>query len=401
MTPFLPGSTIGILGGGQLGRMMILEGRKLGYNFAVIDPDPNCPAAAICDIMIASPFTDKLALEQLSRVSDVVTYEFEGVPLSSVHWLERHSRIFPRSRVLEVCQNRALEKTFLRENGFPHVPFVEVNNGRDLCKGLESFGFPSVLKSAFWGYDGKGQMKITEGVEDFDELFDKAGHSSAILEKWIEYELECSVIVARSTNGEEALFPVAENHHHNHILDYSVVPARLPKSILAKAREIALQIARRLDVIGLLSVEFFVTADGEILVNEMAPRPHNSGHYTMDSCDTCQFEQAIRSVCGLPLGKPDLRNAVVMKNLMGDHWNGETEPDWGRLLAVDPGVKLHLYQKQSARKGRKMGHINCVAETPHAALHLAEAVNACLLREDDTSEKPELNESLLEQATLS
>jgi 5-(carboxyamino)imidazole ribonucleotide synthase len=297
---------------------------------------------------------------------DVVSFEFENIPLSAIEEVAQRTLVRPRGEVLHICQNREREKNFLRSRGFPCAPFAVVDSAAALAGALGEIGTPAVLKTADFGYDGKGQVKLTGG-EDPAAVWAGFGAPRGVLEGWIAFEAELSVIVARGADGTVVAFPAAENIHRNHILDLSIVPARFDPEILAEAAAIAGRLAAALDVVGLLAVEFFLTADRRLLVNELAPRPHNSGHYTFDACVTSQFEQQLRAVCGLPLGAPDLLTPVVMWNLLGHLWQ-HGEPDWSVVLA-EPRAKLHLYGKSDARPGRKMGHV-CVLAPVSEALEI-------------------------------
>jgi 5-(carboxyamino)imidazole ribonucleotide synthase len=303
---------------------------------------------------------------------DVVTFEFENIPRSAIEVAERVCPVHPRGEVLHICQNREREKTFLRERGFPHAPFIVVDSEKSLAAAVREIGMPSVLKTADFGYDGKGQFKL-EGRVDCPDIWKKFGSPRGVLEKWIPFQTELSVVVARGRDGKAVAFQPSENIHRNHILDLSIVPARFAPEICERAVEVASAIACALDITGLLAVEFFLTCEGELMVNELAPRPHNSGHFTFDACATSQFEQQLRAVCGLPLGSPDLFAPVVMWNLLGDLWkNGE--PDW-RVVLAEPRAKLHLYGKAEARPGRKMGHVCILAEVDEALKIIADLKN--------------------------
>lgn len=358
---FLPGATIGMLGGGQLGRMSILAGRHMGYRFHVYEPSPYCAAAAVADRHWACRWEDEDALESFARSVDVITLEFENIPAHIINHLEKWAPVRPAQQVLHICQNRRREKEFLRSHGFPCADFRVVTSAAELKAAVAEIGVPCVLKTADFGYDGKGQLKLETDNQDWETLWNQLGYPTGVLEAWVSFQAECSVIVAR--NGRESkVFPAAVNCHRHHILHTSSVPANLPDKVLNEAEQLALALAESLEVVGLLAVECFVTAGGKVLVNELAPRPHNSGHYTIDSCQTSQFEQHIRAVCGLPLGNPRLNRPVVMVNLLGDQWKGGQAPDWSRLLA-DPDVTLHLYDKGEPRRGRKMGHFCVLADT--------------------------------------
>lgn len=371
-----PGRTIGILGGGQLGRMTGQAARELGYGFVVFEPSGNCPAGQVADQEINAAYDDESALARFAKIVDVVTYEFENVNVKALNFLQERVPIFPNPNVLHICQNREREKTFLKESGFPHAPFAVIESAEDLEKALRTIGRPAVLKTANFGYDGKGQLKIdANSTESTADIWNRFDGKRAILEGWVNFDLEISVIVAISSNGEVSTFPVAENIHTNHILDFSIVPARIDKTLADEAEKLAVAIAKKLDVVGLIGVELFVSEGGKLVVNEMAPRPHNSGHYTMDACVTSQFEQFTRAVCGLPLGSPELRSPVTMVNILGDAWSGK-DPDFSNLLRE--GAKLHLYGKAEPRVGRKMGHFNVLAKTNEEAFATAKRLKTAL-----------------------
>lgn len=371
-----PGSTIGILGGGQLGRMTGQAARSLGYGFVVFEPQERCPAGQVADLEINSPYSDTAALELLSGSSDVVTYEFENVPSEATQALAKNITLHPRPEILHICQNREREKNFLRDNGIPCAPFAIIDSLEDLEAGLAQIGAPSVLKTAAFGYDGKGQYKISTEKPDTAAIWKEFGEHRAVLEGWMDFSMEISVMVAANEQGEVATFPVAENIHTNHILDYSIVPARISPELLQRAEELAKEIAKKLNLVGILGVELFVLKDGTLAVNELAPRPHNSGHYTLDACVTSQFEQFVRAVCGLPLGSTELLSPVTMVNILGDAWTGRS-PDFAELLK-DPNAKLHLYGKAQARPGRKMGHFCVLGDSPEAAYEKARTLKAKL-----------------------
>lgn len=352
--PVLPGRTIGLLGGGQLGRMFALEARRLGYRVHVFEPQPDSPAGQVGDREVSAAYSDIPALIAFAQDVDVITYEFENIPVSAIEAVAAITPVAPRGEVLHICQNREREKTFLRKTGVPCADFTVVNSADSLATALESLGGKGVLKTADFGYDGKGQVRINPG-DDSKAAWAALNAPRGVLEAWVSFEKELSVVAARGADGEIAVFPVVENVHVNHILDLSLIPARVPAASAQSAIDIAGQLVRALDVVGLLAVEFFLLSDGSVIVNEMAPRPHNSGHFTFDACVTSQFEQQLRAVCGLPLGSVELLRPAAMKNILGDIWaNGE--PDWAAAL-TDPNVKLHLYGKTNARPGRKMGHL--------------------------------------------
>ncbi|MEW6244171.1 MAG: 5-(carboxyamino)imidazole ribonucleotide synthase [Bacillota bacterium] len=350
----LPGSAIGILGGGQLGRMTAIEGRKMGYRIFCLDPTPGCPCSQVADGQIVAGLDDVEAAVRLAKRVDVMIYEFENIDVRVVEELEKHYHLPQKSRPLAVAQNRILEKQQLRQGGFPVAQFFRVTNPEELTAGLAEIGYPGVLKTVKGGYDGKGQLVINNPQElnKACELV-SAGDNEWILEKMISFTCEISVIVARTGTGEMAVYPVAENIHRENILHMTVVPARISPQEEASAIEIAREVANFLQIVGVLAVEFFVTPQG-LVVNEIAPRPHNSGHYTLDACYTSQFEQLIRAVCGLPLGSTQLMTPAVMINILGR--------DLPRVLALLPGfpghVKIHLYGKVgNPAPKRKMGHL--------------------------------------------
>ena len=364
-----------MLGGGQLGRMSLLAGRQMGYRFVVLDPaGEDAPAAPVADEVIASAFDDEKGLSRLRDLSDRVTLEFENIPTESVHFVNEVVAVAPSARVLGVCQNRRREKLFLREEGFPCAPFEVVRSVEELKTGIETVGYPCVLKTADFGYDGKGQYKLAGG-EDLESIWSGLDAPAGVLEKWIRFSGEFSVICARNGSGEESVFPVTENIHKNHILHRSIAPARISETRASEAEALARALARKLEVVGLLTVELFLTDEGWV-VNEMAPRPHNSGHHTIESCATSQFGQHIRAVCGLPLGDTRLLTPTVMLNLLGDIWV-KGEPNWIEVLKY-PGVSLHLYGKEEAKPGRKMGHLTVVGESVDALLKTVEVVERIL-----------------------
>ena len=356
--PILPGATIGCLGGGQLGRMFALAARKMGYRVHTVDPTPDSPTGQISDREFNVPFTDIATLLDFAEGVDVVTYEFENIPVAALDALAPTVALRPGRDVLYTTQNRRREKEFLQRNGFPVAPFRVVENEGELRAAVTALGFPCVLKTADFGYDGKGQQKLFP-ESDLTAVWQRHGSSAGVVEAWIAFAAELSVVVARGLPGADGLnpvrvFPPTVNIHENHILATSVAPSPLADRIISRAQHLGAQIADKLDVIGLLAVEFFLSKSGELLVNELAPRPHNSGHYSFDACVTSQFEQQLRAVCGLPLGETRLLSPVLMRNLLGDVWANGT-PNWPALLAL-PGLRLHLYGKSEPRAGRKMGH---------------------------------------------
>ncbi len=362
-----PGETVGILGGGQLGRMFAIAARRMGYRVHTFEPQPDSPAGQVSDLEVVASYEDLDAVRNFARGVSAMSFEFENIPHDAIQAAAEICPVRPQASVLHTCQNREREKRFLEKHGFPCAPFAIVDSAQSLAVALEKIGTPSVLKTADFGYDGKGQLKITN-PQDPEALWETFAAPRAVLEGWIPFEAELSVIVARGLNGDTVTFPPSENIHTNHILDLSIVPARFPQAVLDEAAELAQAIARELDVIGLLAVEMFLTKSGDLLINELAPRPHNSGHFSFDACITSQFEQQLRAVCGLPLGSTKLLSPVVMLNLLGDLWSAG-EPDWPALL-TNPNAKLHLYGKSEPRPGRKMGHV-CFLDDIPAALDCA------------------------------
>ncbi len=352
--PILPGATLGVLGSGQLGRMFALAARRLGYRVHVLSPDQDSPTGQIADVEIAASYDDLDAVARFAQEVSVVTFEFENVPARTAEVAARYAPVRPDYRVLHTTQNRLREKTTLADAGFPVTPFRAVRGAEELTAALEQLGRPAVLKTADWGYDGKGQLRV-ERHDDPATAWARLGAGEAILEAFIDFEQEVSVVAARGLDGSLALYGPIGNRHRNHILDLSVYPADTTPETSRRALEIARAVMETLDVVGVLCVEFFLTADGQLLINELAPRPHNSGHLTIDACVTCQFEQQVRAACGLPLGSDRLLAPAAMANLLGDLWRSGT-PHWSAALAV-PEVKLHLYGKRSALPGRKMGHL--------------------------------------------
>lgn len=361
----LAGRTIGVLGGGQLGRMLAQAIQRLGGRIHVFEPQAHCPAGAVADREVNASYEDVAALSAFARECEVVTYEFENVPAAPLRAIESLTQLRPHWSVLETAQNRSREKNWLRRQGLPHARFAEVPAGGDLAAGIAGVGVPCVVKTADFGYDGKGQLKVLTPA-DVAPAVQRFQGQPVVIEQFIDFSCEVSAVVARSAGGEQKVFPVAENIHTNHILDFSIVPARVAPAVVAQAEALALRIADAIGLVGVMGVEFFVTRSGEVLVNELAPRTHNSGHYTMDACATSQFEQQARAICGLPLGPVDLLSPVVMVNLLGDAWVGG-EPRWS-ALAAESGVNLHLYGKAEARPGRKMGHFNVRDASSEAAL---------------------------------
>ena len=375
--PILPPASVGILGGGQLGRMSAIAARRMGYRVHTFDPSAEACARGVADSHTAAGYDNAAALREFAAKCDRITLEFENIPPAALETVAATGvEVHPGPFVLATCQNRRREKEFLGANGIPCAPFRVVTSAAELKKAVAELGAPAVLKTADFGYDGKGQVKIPSASTDLDAVWASLAAPVGVLEAWIPFVMEVSVIVARSANGESSTFPVCENVHRNHILHMTITPARIAPEVERRAREIALTVAEKLGVIGLVAVELFVLADGSVIVNEMAPRPHNSGHHTFDGCVTSQFEQHIRAVCGLPLGSTEFMQPSVMVNLLGDVWPADgSKPDW-TLLLREPALKLHLYDKGRAAKGRKMGHFTVVAKSVDEAVTKAEAMFA-------------------------
>jgi 5-(carboxyamino)imidazole ribonucleotide synthase len=370
--PILPGSVIGVLGSGQLGRMFAIAARRMGYRVHTFSPETDTPTGQVADVEIKAHYDDLIAVRGFASDVDVVTFEFENVPAATARAAAECAPVRPGGHVLHITQNRLREKTFLLDHGFPVTLFKAVNSLEDLNAGLNEFGCPSVLKTAGFGYDGKGQTKITS-ADQAEAALASAGAQEMILEAWVDFALELSVIGARGIDGSFTHWGVIQNDHRNHILDVSIAPADIPPEIAREAIAIARAALEQLDVVGVLCVEFFLTADGKLLINELAPRPHNSGHLTFDACVTSQFEQQLRAVCGLPFGSPELLRPAAMANLLGDLWpsvrGGAGQPDWTAACAF-PNVKLHLYGKLEPKPGRKMGHLTAMAESADEAVRL-------------------------------
>ncbi len=346
-----PGAVIGIIGGGQLGKMMAVSAKQMGYKVAVVDPVKDSPCGQVADVEITAHYNDREAIRKLAEISDIITYEFENIDYDALHWLKDHAYLPQGSELLLITQNRETEKKAIQAAGCEVAPYSIVKTKDELKQAVQELGLPAVLKTCRGGYDGKGQFVIKEAAQ-MEQAAALLEHGTCILESWVSFKMELSVIVVRSVNGEISTFPTAENIHHNNILFQSIVPARVEKGIQQKAADLAGKLADELNLVGPLAVEMFLTEDGELLVNELAPRPHNSGHYTLDLCETSQFEQHIRAVCGLPLGKTDLLKPGMMVNLLGDEV---------KLVEEDPELlkeaKLYIYGKHEIKKGRKMGHI--------------------------------------------
>jgi len=378
-----PGATIGVLGGGQLGRMFAMTARRLGYRVHTLAPEHDTPTGQIADVEISASYDDLDAVRRFARGVDLVTFEFENVPAAAAAAAEEHALVRPNGHALHIAQHRIREKTFLADRGFPVVPFAPVQTEAALTSALERIGRPAVLKTAAFGYDGKGQMPIGAGT-DAIAAWDGMRRQEAVLEAFIDLEREISVIGARGVGGSRSCFGAIENAHRHHILDVSVAPSGVGPRIAAEALAITDGVLDALDYVGILCIEFFVARDGRLLINELAPRPHNSGHLTFDACRTSQFEQQLRAICGLPLGSPELIQPAAMANLLGDIWQ-DGEPRWDAALAF-PAVKLHLYGKSSPRPGRKMGHLTALAPTPAEARALVVKAREALTSRQETDD---------------
>ena len=377
----LPPATLGMLGGGQLGRFFVSAAHEMGYQVWVLDPDPHSPAGQIAERHLVAAYEDFSALDQLAAECAAVTTEFENVPAGTLDYLAKFIPVHPSASAVGVCQNRIAEKSFLADNGLPHGPFAAIRSDEDIANANAGL-FPGVLKVARFGYDGKGQARVSSREEAL-AAFHGFNREASVLEKLLPLDYEVSVVLARSAAGEVRAFPSGENSHRHGILDVTIAPARASACLADTAQQVAEQIAARLGYVGTLGVEFFVTR-GELVVNEMAPRPHNSGHHTIDACVTSQYDQQVRALCGLPLGEPRQHSVAVMVNLLGELWyeggahDGKyREPDWSALHAV-PGLRLHLYGKHHARPGRKMGHFTVIGDDPATVLERAMAARAAI-----------------------
>ncbi|PHV12795.1 5-(carboxyamino)imidazole ribonucleotide synthase [Chitinimonas sp. BJB300] len=370
--PILPPAMLGILGGGQLGRMFTVAAKTMGYRVTVLDPDANAPAADFADVHLCAAYNDQAALKTLAESCAAVTTEFENVNADSMRWLAQHVPVSPSGDCVAVAQDRILEKSWIRKAGLATAPYLALETVEDLNHDLTPY-LPGILKTARLGYDGKGQVRVSTAAEARAAYADLGGQA-CVLEKMLPLVCEVSAIVARTNTHEVAVFPLAENRHAKGILDISIVPAQVTPALAAKAQQMAVQLAEALDYVGVLTVEFFVLDGDELVLNEIAPRPHNSGHYTIDACLTSQYEQQVRAMCGLYPGKVDLLSPVVMVNLLGDVWKDDGgEPNWSVLMQA-PNAHLHLYGKREARPGRKMGHYCVLADSAEAALAQAEAI---------------------------
>ena len=384
----LPGATLGILGGGQLGRFFVMAARKMGYRVVVLDPEENCPAAQWADQHIRASYTDHTALSKLAQTCAAITTEFENVPAGSLDYLAKTRPVCPAATALSVTQDRIREKTFLRENTFDTAPFAAVGQRSDLSAAFAQITPPALMKLSRAGYDGKGQRWVRT-LDEAEQAFDDLGGKPCVLEAGITIQTEISVLIARGWDGQVVVYPPSENQHRDGILDIGIVPARISAEVADRATQITTRIAELLAYQGVMAVEFFIAQDGKLLVNEIAPRPHNSGHYTLDACATSQFEQQVRALCGLALGDARLLSPVVMVNLLGDLWRSAQAPPWDKVLS-HPGAKLHLYGKREARAGRKMGHFTYLGERVEDTLSQALAIQKALTS-NEASMPPRMN----------
>jgi 5-(carboxyamino)imidazole ribonucleotide synthase len=375
---YLPGATIGLMGSGQLGRMFAIAARRMGYRIHVFSPEKNTPTGQFADREVVGAYEDESAVRSFARGLDLLTFEFENIPRQTIDWCASECEVRPDGAILHTAQNRLREKDFLSAASIPVAPYRAVRSAADLANAFEEIKTPAILKSAAFGYDGKGQRLIEEPNRLEETWTDRPG-DELILERAIDFEKEVSVIVARGAAGEMATFPVCENLHRDHILDITVVPARVSPAVEKSAAELARAIADKMNLVGLLAVEMFLQRDGNLVVNELAPRPHNSGHWTIEGCATSQFEQHVRAVCGLALGSPTILRPAAMANLLGDVWR-VGEPNWAAALEVN-GVHLHLYGKHHPRPRRKMGHLTALAENAEAAIAAVSKARDALQRQ--------------------
>ena len=376
MRAILPPAMLGILGGGQLGRMFVTAAKRMGYRVTVLDPDANAPAADFADVHLCAPFDDADALKTLAASCAAVTTEFENVNADAMRTLAKTTRVSPSGDCVAIAQDRIAEKSWINKAGLPTAPYLAIESVEDIQVELAPY-LPGILKTARLGYDGKGQVRV-KTADEARAAYANLGGQACVLEKMLELKLEVSAIVTRTSSAQVAVFPVSENIHKNGILDESIVPARLAPELAARVQQYAVKLAEALDYIGVLAVEFFVLGDDSLVVNEIAPRPHNSGHYTIDACVTDQYQQQVRAMCGLLPGKTDLLSPVVMVNLLGDVWREDGgEPLWDVLMEA-PNAHLHLYGKKEARAGRKMGHFTVLAANVDDALDQARALKDTL-----------------------
>jgi 5-(carboxyamino)imidazole ribonucleotide synthase len=373
--PILPGATIGVLGSGQLGRMFAMSARRLGYLVHTYSPETDTPTGQISDVEVTAAYEDLDEVRRFAGNVDVITFEFENIPSETLEAVAELVPVRPSRLALHTAQHRLREKQFLVNNGFPVASFRHVQTIDELNGAFSAIGAPAVLKTAGFGYDGKGQTVIKAGSE-IEQAFDVLGRQDAVLEAFVDFDREVSVVAARANDGAKVNYGVVRNEHRNHILDVTTAPAGVSKRVETEAVDITYAIMDSLEVVGVLCVEFFLTPDEKLLVNEMAPRPHNSGHFTIDACVTSQFEQQLRAVCGLPLGSTRQIGPAAMANILGDLWN-DAEPDWVAACS-HPQVKLHLYGKHQARPGRKMGHMTTLGSSVAEAAELVKTARKAL-----------------------
>ena len=371
-----PGAALGVLGSGQLGRMFAIAARRMGYRVHTFSPEEDSPTGQVADLEVTAPYEDLDALRAFAGGVDVVTFEFENVPIEAVQAIEALAPVRPSGVALHTAQERSREKTFLADRGIPTAPFARAATLDELWDAVARVGTPAVVKTAAFGYDGKGQHMVTTPA-DIEHIWTAIGHQEAVVEKFVSLQAEISVVAARGVTGEVVEYVPFENRHRNHILDVTTVPAAIPPAIAAQAAEIVRDILHELQYVGVLCVEFFLSTDGELLVNELAPRPHNSGHLTVDAAMTSQFEQQVRAICGLPLGSPEIPRPAAMANLLGELWV-DGEPNWAAACRFTD-VKLHLYGKTDPRPGRKMGHLTAVGRTAEEAQDRVLAARDALL----------------------
>ena len=371
-----PGAALGVLGGSQLGRMFAMAARRMGYRVHTFSPEDDSPAGQAADLEVTASYDDLDALRAFARGVEVVTFEFENVPVEAIDAVEALAPVRPSGVALHTAQQRAREKTFLADRGIPTAPFAAAASFDELWDAVARVGTPAVIKTAAFGYDGKGQHKVTTPA-DVEHIWTAIGHQAAVVEKFISLQAEVSIVAARGADGEIAAYSPFENRHCNHILDVTTVPAAITPAAAKQAAEITRTILEELQYVGVLCVEFFLSTDGELLVNELAPRPHNSGHLTIDAAVTSQFEQQVRAICGLPLGSPEIPRPAAMANLLGELW-ADGEPNWAAACRFTD-VKLHLYGKTNPRPGRKMGHLTTVGRTVEEAQDRVIAARDALL----------------------
>ena len=376
MKVIAPGAALGVLGSGQLGRMFCIAARRMGYRVHTFSPEEDTPTGQVADVEVTAEYEDVDALRAFAGSVDVVTFEFENVPIAAVDAIESLAPVRPSGAALHTAQQRAREKMFLADHAFPTAAFARASTLDELWDAVARIGTPAVIKTAVFGYDGKGQHKVTTQA-DLAHIWDALGNQEAVVEKFISLQAEISIIAARGLDGTMVEYPAFENRHRNHILDLTTAPAAIPATIASRAVEITRAILTKLQYVGVLCVEFFVSTDGDLLVNELAPRPHNSGHLTFDAAVTSQFEQQVRAICGLPLGSTDLMRPAAMANLLGDLW-ADAEPNWAAACRY-PDVKLHLYGKEKPRAGRKMGHLTATGKNVSEAQERVIAARDALL----------------------